>query len=205
MRITTVKTKLSLSERWRQHVDSWKDCECCPLYLNRTQVVLARGDLPCDILLVGMAPGRSEDVIGKPFVGPAGKLQDSITSEAFYGLSVRHAYINLVCCLPIGDDGGIRDPEAGEIKACSDRLLEAVDLFQPRLLVAVGSVARTWLPNLIESYEIVTVEHPSSILRAKFVQRGSLIQRAVVVLRTAAEKFATQSLLNKEGRSHVSA
>lgn len=68
---------------YSSHVERWKDCEGCSLRDRRTRVVLYRGKIPCDVLFIGEAPGESEDVVGVPFVGPAGKLLDAMIQEAF--------------------------------------------------------------------------------------------------------------------------
>jgi uracil-DNA glycosylase family 4 len=52
------------------------------------RVVLVRGSVPCDVLFIGEAPGQSEDVVGRPFVGPAGKLLDRIIEDALSGITV---------------------------------------------------------------------------------------------------------------------
>lgn len=67
---------------WTEHVARWRDCTACRLCQQRDRIVLARGDVPCDVLFVGEAPGASEDALGLPFVGPAGRLLDSIVDSA---------------------------------------------------------------------------------------------------------------------------
>jgi uracil-DNA glycosylase len=64
------------------HVAQWRNCTACPLHIGRKQVVFARGKIPCDILFVGEAPGKSEDMHGQPFYGPAGQLLDDIVENA---------------------------------------------------------------------------------------------------------------------------
>ena len=159
-------------------------------------MVFARGEVPCDVLFIGEAPGRSENVDpqARAFIGPAGKLQDSIVKEVLESLDpqvkVRILYSNLCCCLPLGENKEIRRPEPEEIKACSPRLTEFVnEVAKPRLIVSVGELARTWLPKILNSaqYKFVTQEHPSSILRQGFAMRSGLIQRTVVILRGAIE------------------
>lgn len=66
------------------HVERWKSCQRCALGRTRDKIVLAKGRLPCDVLFVGEAPGESEDVIGLPFVGPAGRLLDEMIRDAGY-------------------------------------------------------------------------------------------------------------------------
>lgn len=67
---------------WTDHVAKWKNCDLCPLHKQRNRICIARGTVPCDVLFVGEAPGPSEDAIGQPFVGPAGKLLDQIIERA---------------------------------------------------------------------------------------------------------------------------
>lgn len=67
---------------WTDHVARWKDCTDCPLCQQRDQIVLARGQVPADVVFIGEAPGASEDALGMPFVGPAGHLLDGIISNA---------------------------------------------------------------------------------------------------------------------------
>ncbi len=169
--------------KWTNHRERWKNCTECELSESCTQVVLARGRLPCDILFVGEAPGVSEDVLGKPFVGPAGKLLDKITRS---GLSVASfpvscAWTNLVSCIPKDEEGAkTREPPPESIEACAPRLREFVRLADPQVLVAVGLVAERWLHKILRArYRIVNVMHPAAILRMDVSQRGLAIQRTV--------------------------
>ncbi len=75
-----IRTKLD------QHIADWESCTRCPLHTTRRWVVLGRGTLPCDVLFVGEAPGNSENDIGKPFIGQAGKILDSLISASVYRL-----------------------------------------------------------------------------------------------------------------------
>lgn len=190
---------------WQAHVAKWKDCTRCPLSTGRSKVVLARGKIPCDILFIGEAPGESEDVIGSPFVGPAGKLLDNIIEESIYmhAPSWRLGFTNLVACIPRGEDGTgkAEEPDAKCIKACSGRLAEFVNLAQPQLVVLVGSLARkhipgqstfgsnlTWLRNG-QYLKFCEISHPAFILRANVAQQGLLIQRCQVALTNAVEEL----------------
>lgn len=189
---------------WQQHVEHWKDCTRCPLHAARVKVVLCRGKLPCDALFVGEGPGESEDVIGLPFVGPAGKLLDfiigrSLPEEASYALT------NVVACIPRDGDGrksGAPVPE--EIEECRPRLLELIKLARPKLIVCVGAVARGQFdPKMYRSlkksdYEVgvrgvtvpvVDVQHPAAILRMNPAHQEMAIRRAEVTIRNAAIDF----------------
>lgn len=68
---------------YQLHVQNWVGCTRCPLAAGRKRVCLVRGSLPCDVLFVGEAPGESEDVLGAPFKGPAGRLLDSVIGRVF--------------------------------------------------------------------------------------------------------------------------
>lgn len=205
-----VRVPLELSP-WRRHVLEWEDCMRCPLSQVRQKVVLARGKLPCDVLFVGEAPGQSEDALGVPFVGPAGHLLDRLIAEAFEdvvldaggitendvsdGRPIRCAFTNVVACIPRGQLAGdkLGQPPDAALLACQPRLVEMVELAQPRLLVAVGKLAADWTapglkrsPKFARAVRRVEVIHPAAILRAPEAARGLMERRNVETLRTAA-------------------
>lgn len=175
------------------HVEKWKKgcgSECCGKAKN---VVYGRGTLPCDMLFIGEAPGESEDVVGRPFVGPAGKLLDKMIGQALGG-TVTFAITNMVGCIPRDDDGNKAvEPGDDQIKACGPRLLDFISLAKPKVIVCVGKVAAEWTdPAYKHSVKVggvarVEITHPAAILRANVVQRGLMIQRNVVILRNAVE------------------
>ena len=86
------------------HLANWKDCTRCPLHETRIQTALYRGQVPCDILLIGEAPGPSENVLGEPFAGPAGHLLDQIVGQSGLG-KFRLCFTNLVGCIPLEAPG----------------------------------------------------------------------------------------------------
>lgn len=197
---------------YQRHVSEWRDCTACDLCERRQRVVLFRGRVPCDVLFAGEAPGKSEDALGRPFVGPAGKLLDQIIERAWlqaghkgqhpdndddawlphpasYGLT------NLVCCIPLNEDGEkTSDPPAASIKACAPRLRQIVTLCKPRLIVSVGKLSEKWLPKSLSEEQAaipsVTIPHPASILRADISQRGLAVQRCVVTVADALEELS---------------
>jgi uracil-DNA glycosylase family 4 len=136
----------------------WKDCQLCPLSKHRHNVVLFRGSVPAEVLFIGEAPGPSEDMIGVPFKGPAGRILDRmlIDTAAKLGKGFSYAITNTVCCFPevthadiasgaIPPDTnlGIRDPHKTEIKACNPRLEEFFSLVKPKLVITLGKVAKS--------------------------------------------------------------
>lgn len=190
---------------WQTFLERWRGGCGSSLCGGRAKVVLARGDVPADILFVGEAPGGSEQVVGQPFVGPAGHLLDQITRRAV-PTNLSLCYTNLVCCIPWGENGAkVAEPPAEAIKACAPRLKEFVRIVQPRLVVLVGQLAGRhvhdqsqfseredlgleWLPPGQEFLQFVTITHPAAILRANFSQRGLMIQKAALSLADAVRE-----------------
>jgi uracil-DNA glycosylase family 4 len=184
---------------WQRFVAKWRDCQECPLCTQRTNIVLARGKIPCDVLFVGEAPGQSEDVLGLPFVGPAGRLLDQIVHHAMPRDEVADnlgapdpwllswAFTNVVCCFPREakqtDD---HRPEVDEIEACRPRLQEFIDLCRPKLLVMVGDTAARHGPDLLPSHHMT---HPAALLRLPLAQRDMAIRRQVVQLSEALQEL----------------
>lgn len=172
---------------WQQHVQKWKNCTKCPLHKQRDQIVIARGTLPCDVMFCGEAPGDSENAIGQPFVGPAGHLLNRIIARAI-PISITYALTNLVCCYPKeAKDAGTKQPYDDEIEACRPRLVEFITkVCKPRLIVAVGDLAETWMPNV--GIDVVHIVHPSFILsKMPLAQQGYAINKATVTIATALE------------------
>jgi DNA polymerase len=135
-------------------------------------------------LYIGEAPGASEDVLRKPFCGPAGTLLDDLihdaqtTSDNFEP----YALTNLIACIPLDETNNkISEPTDKQIKACKPRLQEFVDLCKPSLIVAVGKLAAKHL----EGASGCALDHPAYLLRLPIAQRGLAYQRNVVNLSDA--------------------
>lgn len=186
---------------YQEHLREWTGCQACGLCKTRTKMVFARGYLPCDVLFVGEAPGPSEDVLGAPFVGPAGHLLDRIVEDGLRSASstpLRVAFTNLVCCIPLDEQGGkFGEPPDDAVKACAPRLREFVQIADPKLIVCVGNSSRDWLDpkrkNRIAFHRDVpqiAIVHPAAILRANTAMQGLMIQKCVVALSNAAEELS---------------
>jgi DNA polymerase len=114
-----------------------RPCTRCPLAEGRTQVVFGVGDPAADLMFVGEAPGKEEDLRGEPFVGRSGQLLDRLVLEEM-GLTRDRFYIgNVLKCRPPGN----RDPRPEEITACRPYLEEQIALIQPRVIVTLGNFA----------------------------------------------------------------
>lgn len=167
---------------FKRHRAEWDSCERCELCSKRKHVVLARGQVPCDVLFVGEAPGASEDVLGKPFVGPAGQLLDRIVLQARGGSQVRIAFTNLISCIPLGEDGNkTAEPSLEAINACRPRLDQFVTLCKPKAVVLVGKLAAKHFPDQ-HLYLTTVITHPAAILRADIANRGLMIQNCIVAI-----------------------
>ena len=126
---------------YKEYKAKYKDCRDCLLCDQRRNMVFARGKVPAPILLVGEAPGSSEDVIGRPFVGPAGKLLDKVLTIGLDG-QVDYAITNLVCCYPKDAKATPNhQPPKEAIQKCSGRLADFICLCQPDVIVTVGSLS----------------------------------------------------------------
>ena len=157
-------------------------CTACPLYKTGTQTVFGEGTSKADVVFVGEQPGDQEDLQGKPFVGPAGKLFDKALEDA--GIDRSQVYVtNVVKHFKWQARGKRRihqKPNWSEIAACRPWLEAELDVIQPRVLVCLGATAAQALlgrdfrvsrqrGELVDSdlaENVIATVHPSSILRA---------------------------------------
>ncbi|CDX61466.1 Phage SPO1 DNA polymerase-related protein [Mesorhizobium plurifarium] len=160
-----------------------KGCRRCPLWHDATQTVFGEGPEAADVIFVGEQPGDQEDLAGKPFVGPAGRIFDSILDDA--AIDRRKVYVtNAVKHFKFEPRGKRRihsKPNAGEVQACRWWLDKELDLIKPNLAVALGATAAQALlgkavpvlknrGDVIERSDglrvFITI-HPSLILRIR--------------------------------------
>ena len=158
------------------------DCKACDLWRLGTQTVFGEGGERARVMLVGEQPGDQEDVQGKPFVGPAGKLLDKALEEA--GIDRSETYVtNAVKHFkwePRGKRRIHKKPNSLEITACHPWIEAEIAVIRPEVIVCMGATAAqallgrnfrvsTQRGQLVQSqlapYVIATV-HPSSLLRA---------------------------------------
>jgi DNA polymerase len=111
------------------------ECQKCRLAESRTQAVPGVGPQTTQLVIIGEAPGRYEDIKGEPFVGAAGKLLTKLLEEV--GIPRSSVFItNIVKCRPPEN----RQPLADERKACYPHLLRQLDLIKPKIIALVGRV-----------------------------------------------------------------
>jgi len=154
-----------MGKRKRTHAEDVHGCRRCALALYRRNVVPYRlvGEAPARVLLIGEAPGRSEDLKGLAFVGPSGRLLDTILRE----VNVESALIvNCVMCRPCDEHGGSnREPTADEVLACRVNVDTAIRTYAPRPdgVVFLGKVAeRYWRKEYPQG---LALAHPAYLLR----------------------------------------
>ena len=113
------------------------DCRRCKLAGHRTQIVYGVGNPHAELIFVGEAPGRDEDLRGEPFVGRAGQLLTEIIVKGMK-LAREDVYIaNIIKCRPPQN----RNPEPDEIAACEPFLIRQLALIKPKAIVALGTFA----------------------------------------------------------------
>jgi DNA polymerase len=149
-------------------------CVRCPLADHRTQVVFGVGAPDADLMFVGEAPGRDEDLQGEPFVGRSGQLLDRLMAEEL-GIDRGRCYIaNVVKCRPPDN----RDPRPDEIASCRPYLSAQLELIRPKVVVTLGNFATKLLLDSAQGIRalrgrvferggrsLVPTYHPAYVLR----------------------------------------
>ena len=158
------------------------DCQACDLWERGTQTVFGEGARRAEVIFVGEQPGNDEDLSGKPFVGPAGRLLDEALIEA--GIDRTQTYVTNVVkhfkWEPRGKRRIHKKPNTTEIAACRPWLEAEIGLVKPKVIVCLGATAAQallgpqfkvskqrgqFMESTLAPYIVATV-HPSSILRA---------------------------------------
>jgi DNA polymerase len=179
-----------------------RECKACHLYKRATQTVFGEGPKSASIMLVGEQPGDYEDVAGRPFVGPAGKIMDQALEEA--GIDRKEVYVtNAVKHFkwePRGKRRIHQKPNSREIAACRPWLEAELRLVKPKLVVCLGATAAQAVfgPSFRVTRErgkvlssklapkVLATVHPSSLLRQPDEEsRQREYERFVVDLRAA--------------------
>lgn len=120
-----------------------QDCRRCPLHQNATQAVFGEGPEHAEVMFVGEQPGDQEDLAGKPFVGPAGKVLDAAVAKV--GIDRSRVYVtNAVKHFKFEPRGKRRihqRPDGGEVQACKFWLKLEIGFVKPKIIVALGATA----------------------------------------------------------------
>lgn len=180
-----------------------KNCQACDLWKHATQTVFGEGSPNAKIMMIGEQPGNQEDLEGRPFVGPAGKLLDTALADA--GVDHKQVYVtNAVKHFkwePRGKRRIHKKPNAMEIAACRSWLDAEIAAVRPKIIVCLGATAAQallgrnfrvteqrgeFVKSDLAPFVMATV-HPSSILRAPDEKaRHDAMTRFIADLKTIA-------------------
>jgi len=191
--------------------DAARRCRGCDLWKNATQTVFGEGNSRPSIMLIGEQPGDKEDIAGRPFVGPAGRVLDEVLDAA--GIDREDVYVtNAVkhfSWTPAerGKRRIHKKPRYSEIKACRPWLDAEIAATHPEVIVCMGATAAQavlgrefsvmrdrgkFVPSPLAPYVLATV-HPSSILRAQDEESRREQKEAFIAdLRVAAAQMKKQ-------------
>lgn len=148
-------------------------CTACSLHQGRHSTVFGAGNPDAEVVFIGEAPGRDEDLQGEPFVGRSGKLLTKIMAAIGYGRD--EVFIcNILKCRPPNN----RDPQPGEVTACEHHLKRQLAIINPRVICCLGRVAAQTmlgtsaslkrLRETVHFYEgipVIATYHPAALLR----------------------------------------
>jgi uracil-DNA glycosylase len=194
---------------WTALREAARECTACHLHKRATQTVFGEGPKDASMVLVGEQPGDYEDVAGKPFVGPAGKIMDRALEEA--GIDRKEVYVtNAVKHFkwePRGKRRIHQKPNSREIAACRPWLEAELRLIKPKVLVVLGATAAQTIfgPSFRVTRErgkvlsskfapkVVATVHPSSLLRqpdeeSREREYKNLVADLRVAMKAAGEK-----------------
>lgn len=165
--------------RWKKLETCVASCTACELHATRTQTVFGTGSHTAKWMVIGEAPGASEDQQGKPFVGRAGQLLTEMLRAA--GLERDEVFIaNLLKCRPPNN----RDPKPSEVESCAGFLKQQVAMVKPKIILAAGRIAAqnllktdapiSRLRGRVHRYgdiPLVVMYHPAYLLRSPLEKR----------------------------------
>ncbi len=157
-------------------------CTKCGLSSTREHVIFGEGNINADIFIIGEAPGRDEDIQGRPFVGKSGQLLDKILAACGFTRD-EHVFIsNIVKCRPPEN----RVPTPLEASVCMPWLLKQIELINPKFLILLGATALKYMVgpryritrehgNWINWHNrlAMPVYHPAALLRNPSLKRDT--------------------------------
>lgn len=151
-----------------------QSCDKCPLYQSATQPVFGEGSVDSGIMIIGEAPGKDEDIQGRPFVGRSGQLLRKTLQET--GYNPADLFIgNILKHRPPNN----RNPENSEIEACTPWLEQQIVIIEPRIVITLGNFStkfilqtqtgitkmRGQVHDSPYGFKVFPTFHPSAILR----------------------------------------
>ncbi len=179
---------------WEELDNIVSQCTVCDIGKNRTNAVFGTGEPTKDLVLIGEAPGETEDRLGKVFVGASGNLLDVILSSLKLKRGVDLAIVNTLKCRPPHN----ANPSDEEMTACRPVLERQIELLDPKLIVVMGRPAAKWIFGEDASltsrrgtvYEVslggktrkvIVTYHPSYLLRTPSDKRKAWVDWCLVL------------------------
>ncbi len=170
-----------------------RECKNCKLSETRTNFVFGSGNAESRIMFIGEAPGRNEDLQGRPFVGQAGKILDELL--ALIGFERAEIFIaNVLKCRPPQN----REPQLAEVNSCKDYLFKQIEIIDPKIICTLGRHSTQLLLNTDKSISglrgrvfkinwryVMPINHPAAalytpsrmeVLKGDFIRLGQVIQ-----------------------------
>ena len=155
-------------------------CTKCTLSKTRNHLIYGEGNENAPILIIGEAPGRDEDLQGRPFVGKSGQLLDKILEACGFNRN-EHVFIsNIVKCRP--PDNRVPTPQEAEV--CMPYLLKQIELINPTILILLGATALKYMAGSehritrergnwlnVQGRLAMPVYHPAALLRDPSLKR----------------------------------
>ena len=190
-----MSTQITFEERW---LASCAGCTACDLSSSRHQVVISRGNPLAQVMVIGEAPGASEDAQGLPFVGRSGRLLDALFTTAGLDPATDLFITNVVKCRPPDN----RKPKASELRACRPWIRDQIEVVDPKLVVlvgatsvaamlglkqAMGSLRGAWIEQ--EGRLWMPIFHPSYLLRNPSRDPGKPVSITLEDLRQVRDRL----------------
>jgi DNA polymerase len=159
-------------------------CTLCPELSDRTQPVIGSGPIPCDIVLLGEAPGQKEDETGVPFCGITGMLLEATARRVGLHRKSNYHILNVLKCRPPQNT----NPTEAQLNNCAPFLRAQLKALNPKVVVALGKFAQAFVLNCAPS-QVRVVQNMGKVLASesfytvlschpRFTSRGPDIARA---------------------------
>jgi len=211
-----MEPKNETREKLKEFYFRIKNCRSCELGSTRINFVFGSGNANASILFIGEAPGKNEDLQGRPFVGQAGKILDGLL--AGIGLSRNEVFIaNVLKCRPPEN----RDPAIDEINTCKQYLFEQIEIIDPAVICTLGKYSTQLILNTTEGITklrgnifkingrlVLPINHPAaalyspsriSVLKEDFKRIKTVLDKSVfdksVLDKSALKKSAPEKLV----------
>lgn len=164
-----------------------KFCTACALHKEVIREVYGEGKLTARIMVIGEAPGRDEDKVGRPFIGVSGRL----LREALEPILDECYITNMVKCFPHGT------PNKKAISTCVNlHIPNQIRMIKPESIILVGGIAKKNFPTNISTATIYTIYHPAYSIRG-YMPRDKYKEHVATVLQPLFEKYKRELTITK--------